>query len=170
MSLRRQENQPRTTQCSKCSFGFSGQLRPAFTTCGCILIRKPKKATNGNLAASGAEQHVPVLTTSHDQLAVLRPAFFLFLSLCGQLSQKTTPSGSDKRCCLFTVGSSYFHASILDRIRPANRAASKFSCDLFPKDRFFHVHNFNRGCARRTSSAGLWFPKKRARQQTSTCC
>jgi hypothetical protein len=30
-----------------------------------------KKATNGNLAASGAEQHVPVLTTSHDQLAVL---------------------------------------------------------------------------------------------------
>jgi hypothetical protein len=86
-----------------------------------------KKATNGNLAASGAEQHVPVLTTSHD----------------GQLSQKTTPSGSDKRCCLFTVGSSYFHASILDRIRPANRAASKFSCDLFPKDRFFHVHNFN---------------------------
>jgi hypothetical protein len=100
-----------------------------------------KKATNGNLAASGAEQHVPVLTTSRDQLAVLRPAFFLFLSLCGQLSQKTTPSGSDKRCCLFTVGSSYFHAS--DRIRPANRAASKFSCDLFPKDRFFHVYNFN---------------------------
>ena len=140
MSLRRQENQPRTTQCSKCSFGFSGQLRPAFTTCGCIPIRKPKKATNGNLAASGAEQHVPVLTTSHDQLAVLRSAFFLFLSLCGQLSQKTTPSGSDKRCCLFTVGSSYFHASILDRIRPANRAASKFSCDLFPEDRFFHVH------------------------------
>jgi hypothetical protein len=65
-----------------------------------------KEATNGKLAASGAEQHVPVLTT-------------------------TTPSGSDKR------------ASILDRIRPANRAASKFSCDLFPKDRFFHVDNFN---------------------------
>jgi hypothetical protein len=120
----------------------------------------PHAATNGNLAASGAEQHVPALTTSHDQLAVLRPAFFLFLSLCGQLSQKTTPSGSDKRCCLFTVGSSYFHGPILDRIRPANRAASKFSCDLFPKDRFFHVHNFNRGCARRTSSAGLWFPKQ----------
>jgi hypothetical protein len=105
-----------------------------------------KKATNGNLAASGAEQHVPVLTTSHDQLAV-GPAFFLCLSLCGQLSQKTTRyqncSGSDKRCCLFTVGSSYFHGPILDRIRPASRAASKFSCDLFPKDRFFHVHNFN---------------------------
>jgi hypothetical protein len=43
MSLRRQENQPCTTQCSKC-FGFSGQLRPAFTTCGCILMRKPRKS------------------------------------------------------------------------------------------------------------------------------
>jgi hypothetical protein len=69
-----------------------------------------KEATSGNLAASGAEQHVPVLTTS---------------------PQKTTPSGSDKR------------ASILDSTRPANRAASKFSCDLFLKDRFFHVDNFN---------------------------
>jgi hypothetical protein len=147
MSLRRQENQPRTTQCSKCSFGFLGNCGRHSQPAAASSCGNQEKATNGNLAASGAEQHVPVLTTSHDQLAVLRPAFFLFLSLCGQLSQKTTRypncSGSDKRCCLFTVGSSYFHGPILDRIRPANRAASKFSCDLFPKDRFFHVHNFN---------------------------
>jgi hypothetical protein len=145
MSLRRQENQPARHNAANAALDFLGNcgrhLQPAAAS-----SYGNQKATNGNLAASGAEQHVPVLTTSHDQLAV-GPAFFLCLSLCGQLWQKTTRyqncSGSDKRCCLFTVGSSYFHGPILDRIRPANRAASKFSCDLFPKDRFFHVHNFN---------------------------
>jgi hypothetical protein len=61
MSLRRPENQPRTTQQMQLwifwaiAAGIHNlRLHPHAET--------KKKATNGNLAASGAEQHVPVLT------------------------------------------------------------------------------------------------------------
>jgi hypothetical protein len=67
----------------------------------------------------------------------------LNLSFRCQLAQETMRypncSGPDKLRCLFAVRSSHFHDSIFNRIRTADRAASKYSRNLFPQNRFFHI-------------------------------
>jgi hypothetical protein len=88
MSSRRPENQPRTTQCSKCSVGFSGQLRPAFTTCRCILMRKPRKSYQRKSCSQRCRTTCP-----HDQLAVLRPlSFYSFPSAASSCKRRPPPA------------------------------------------------------------------------------